>query len=723
MTIIINLVLILLGSSLAIMTSRFQFFSIPYFHTFFSVLYIFFIFLVLWRSHKKNKHYLKYLTLSFFPVYVVLFGAFYLLESDIKQIALAIISFGLLVFFLYMIEIALKSSIKKEIKLFKFENKLELTMVIVLGLVFTFLVLFGISKQALVDEPLWMFNHVEKYSDKIFSGDLRYSTPHDKPGVPIAILGSSALLKYPNPSELKKGIDSNTYLDLATSMRIPIALFICLIFPLFYLVSKQIFNYKTSLLIFASLSLSPLLIGISRIINPDALIWIFMPLTFLSFMLSIYKNNSKLIILTGLFFGSALLTKYIANIFFVFFIPIIFIYFILTISKSKEISLALRKALKVYFTVSLIAITEVFVFLPATWVNLKSLLVRTIWSQAFEPIWLPFVLSLIVIIYDVFFRKNSLIVNILIKLSSYKKIIMHLITLFFVFSVLFIFYTSHMHSIFDYTLSLTSPKSSVKNIGFLGTFFASFYVLYYGVSAFSLLGFVSGLVFMLKEKSKLAQSTIFSILLFIPFYFIGSTISGVLSVVRYQIALYPIFFVISGYGLYKLFSLFDKKYFPALTLFYVGILSISLWQVVPYYSSFNSALLPKDDILNVKDIGDGSYQVAQYLNNLDNAKDLIVWSDKRGVCYVFIGKCSSSVDISKFARENAEFDYFVASTTKANLMTRKIKRELRRKNVPKNPLPLLDLYNSNNSLKSEFEIILGTNKYNKIKVINSKDLN
>ncbi len=720
MTIIINLVLIFFGTSLAIMTSKFHFFNIPYFHTFFIILYILSIILVLWRSYKKKISYLKYLTLSFFPVYVVLFTIFNILDSAIKQLTLAIISFGLFISLIYIIKkllLNISENSKKALFFLKPFKKIEFFTILTFTLIFFIVSLHGISKQALVDEPLWLFEHVERYSERIMTGDLRYSTPHDKPGVTIAILSSVALLKYPNPSELKNAINTYTYIDLATRMRIPIVIFASLILPLFYLVFRQLFNVQISVLSYVAISVSPLLIGLTRTINPDALLWIFMPLSLLFFILSIHTNNRKIIIITGLIFGFAILTKYIANIFFVFFIPIIFLYLIL-ISKKTIILSVLKNLLKTYFTISLIAILLVFSFLPAIWVYPKSLLTRTIWSQAFEPIWLPFILFVIMLIYDIFFHRNSFTIRILDTILIYRKKIISIISYFFILSIAFVLITSQSHTIFDYQLSATSPKSSVTNTGFLGTFFGSFYVLLYGISTFSLIGLISAFFFIKKESCSLIKISILSISIFIPFYYIGSTMSGVFSTIRYQIVLYPLVFIISSYGLYKLFSYFDKKYFPALLLLYTGLLSLSLWQTSPHYQSYNNFLLPKDDILNIKDMGDGSYQAAEYLNNLKDAKNLTIWADKRGVCYAFIGNCTTTLDLKRIEKDNIKFDYFVTSRTKKNLISRKYLRELRKKNTPKNTINFKELYDEKKII-AEHEIQLGINKSNKIRIINS----
>ena len=78
---------------------------------------------------------------------------------------------------------------------------------------------------------------------------------------------------------------------------------------------------------------------------------------------------------------------------------------------------------------------------------------------------------------------------------------------------------------------------------------------------------------------------------------------------------------------------------------------------------YASELLPKKYSIDLKGMGEGSYEAAQYLNSLPNADELHTWSDKQGVCTFFIGTCHTSLN-KKFFEQN-EFDYFVVSSDRA----------------------------------------------------------
>ena len=96
---------------------------------------------------------------------------------------------------------------------------------------------------------------------------------------------------------------------------------------------------------------------------------------------------------------------------------------------------------------------------------------------------------------------------------------------------------------------------------------------------------------------------------------------------------------------------------------YPSIILISAWSLFasrPFYFSYASDLLPKKYILNLKDMGDGSYEAAQYLNSLPDAEKLTIWSDKGAVCETFAGRCI--VSFKKNDVRDKNFDFLVIST-------------------------------------------------------------
>ncbi|EKE11938.1 MAG: hypothetical protein ACD_14C00064G0003, partial [uncultured bacterium] len=102
-----------------------------------------------------------------------------------------------------------------------------------------------------------------------------------------------------------------------------------------------------------------------------------------------------------------------------------------------------------------------------------------------------------------------------------------------------------------------------------------------------------------------------------------------------------------------------KHSFAIFSLFIVLLSSISLIASKPFYLSYASSLLPKENYLDVKDMGPGSYESAQYLNSLPDAENLTIWTDKKGVCNFFKGSCYG--DLSYDELEGVSLDYVVVS--------------------------------------------------------------
>jgi hypothetical protein len=181
----------------------------------------------------------------------------------------------------------------------------------------------------------------------------------------------------------------------------------------------------------------------------------------------------------------------------------------------------------------------------------------------------------------------------------------------------------------------------------------------------ALIGFIVALALSLRKKwiESYEAKIVFFFSLFILFYYLASTVNSVVATVRYQITLYPLAFIISAIGLSHIFSLEKiKKHIPSiLSIALIVVLSVgSLLSVRPFYFAYTSALLPEKYFVNLKDMGDGSYEAAMYLNNLPNPELLTVWSDKGAVCAVFKGKCV--IGFTDKRLKGVSFDYVVVSS-------------------------------------------------------------
>jgi hypothetical protein len=314
-----------------------------------------------------------------------------------------------------------------------------------------------------------------------------------------------------------------------------------------------------------------------------------------------------------------------------------------------------------------ISLVTFFVLYPATWVNPKILLEGTFLSQAFRTTWPLFVGLIVFILVDTFLFKEKLTQWILNTFSKYHRLLVRSVAGLFLLGIAITLLNTYTGMwIFDTVATLASPKGTSHSL-FISAdkIIADIYSLIFGISPMALIGFIVALALSLRKKwiESYEAKIVFFFSLFILFYYLASTVNSVVATVRYQITLYPLAFIISAIGLSHIFSLEKiKKHIPSiLSIALIVVLSVgSLLSVRPFYFAYTSALLPEKYFVNLKDMGDGSYEAAMYLNNLPNPELLTVWSDKGAVCAVFKGKCV--IGFTDKRLKGVSFDYVVVSS-------------------------------------------------------------
>ncbi len=612
------------------------------------------------------------------------------------------------------------------------------TPVTIIFLAIVMLVHFGfgfyhLGKAAYVDERLWTYSNekrIEKYWNNILEMDWKHTRPSDKPGVTLAFISGPSLL-FTTPSDFKDEItDKQSFESMFFAMRLPILLFSTFALLIFYHILGKLFNPKISILSTTFIGLSSILLGVSRIINPDALSWIFIPLTLLAYFTFLKTKNIKWVYATGFLLGLGLLTKYIANLLFPFFLITLITFPFFFEHTKKELRQYLRFSFSSVGIITLISLITFYIFYPGTWVKMDRLLIGTIWSQPFEPVWKIFVLTILALILDYFFNRSSILLWITLQIQKIRKFFVYLIPLIFlitIFSTIYFVYISPQTINFEHILS--SPKTALLNDNFttpLYAFVTSFYVLIFGIIPITLVGTIITLLSFFSKKLKATpfqQSTLWHLCLFIILFYVGSIFSTTIPTVRYQIILYPLIFILSAFGLHQIYNIFftQKKsiiFYTFVTIIIIGS-SYLLYTLKPFYFSFNNPLLPKNYLINPKDMGDGNYEVAEYLNSLPNATGLSVWSDKRGVCTFFVGDCVSVIRKADFIENGPDYDYYVISKGReARTVDLSRGYSQMRKDYP---VRLDILYTENPG--STFELNPGNRKANYIKVIPKENTN
>ncbi len=548
---------------------------------------------------------------------------------------------------------------------------------------YAFFALHGITRFAAVDEPLWLFQRIPKTFHNLEDLNWHGTAVSDKPGATVAYVAGLgyALGENPKAYEPKKGpgrTDTPTrpIEPLYAAFRTPVAVFTAFSLLFFYFLAERLFGRSTALLATAFIGTAPLLIGISRIVNPDSLLWVFAPLSVMAFLFYQKSRSFWALLAAGVLLGLALLTKYVANLLFVFFLGLLVAeyWFRSPAEVRRGAADYVRRAALDFWLLILFALATILVLYPYAWVKPAVLLRATLLSQAFESVWPWFVGLLVLVFLDYRFRDGRTLDALLGFLGRFRSRIIGATSLVFAAAIVFVLVNvwSGMAWV-DFEAVLASPKTAFDSEGFFGVFISNFYPLVFGLSPLALACFSVSLGFLWwhRRSADWSMRVRWYLLLFIFFYYLGSTVNEVVAIARYQIMVYPLAYLIAALGALDV-ARFVVRRRPSLVflarpvgVLVLAVLLVSLVLVQPHYQAYASVLLPKQYQLDIKDMGTGSYEAAEYLNSLPGAEQLSIWTDKSGVCAFFHGAaCHNSFNFDVLA--NAGIDYVVVSSGRAS---------------------------------------------------------
>ncbi len=571
---------------------------------------------------------------------------------------------------------------------------------------------YRIQKEAYVDEALWIYSRIPKFWQNMSEADWKRTKRSDKPGVTLMYVTGIGLLDKEHLINCKKTCnDTQTLEIMLRNLRTPVLLMTALFIPLLFLLLNKLFNQKTALISITLIALSPILLGMSRIINPDAMLWTFTTGTILSYLVYLKNTSSnKFLYLSGILMGLALLTKYVANILFVFILALPFLNYIFT-KRKLIIAKYFKEQSLSYLQFIGISILTFSILYPTVWIRPYIILKGTIYSQAFSSTWPFFILLIAMLSTDIFIFNSLLLKKTLPFIRKHSLLLKKILAgIFVVISAVILLNVLIKQPFFNFSDILASPKSSHKSANPLFFFLTNFYPLLFGITPLALIAIFANSIKTIRQKNdprNNEQNVFFYFLLFIFLYYLASLFSGVAGTIRYQIMLYPIILIMAGISISH-FSKQLKNIFVVLLLL-LAILIYPLYKIKPYYISYVSSLLPQKYYLDHKDMGNGSYEAAMFLNSLPNAKNLSIWADKKGVCTFFVGKCIANVSTKRIQRD--DYDYYVVSSGREKMVSRQF---LLRKNKEARNIPYVNLlYSQNNYIHI---INLGNRPNNFIKI-------
>lgn len=662
-------------------------------NTFFYIAFVFLGFASLWACWKEfgrqTSLLIRELLIIYAPV-ACLFAIGITLSSNFHFLVSLAVGLYVISIFVYWSLMVIRQELEKQsliqepsssstFSVHHFHKKhgsFPLASVFFLTLLFFAFAATNLTRFAAVDEPLWMDGRITRFWKNLSERDLEKTNISDKPGITVA-LASGVGLFFVEPKEYRdtrfvysaKNADLDIR-DLYLAFRLPLLLVITAFLPCFYFLLVPLFGTTTALYSYAFIALSPLLIGMSKIVNPDALLWLFVPLSFLSLLVFNKKKTIGTLILSGIFLGLALLTKYVANFLILYFFGYIFLRYLLKQSADISFSDYLKQELRFFLLWLGTGLSVLYLLLPALWVEPARILSGTLLSQAFEKVAFLFIGLIVFILIDQYYWRARIMTVVMEYGRRAAWLMPRLIVGIFLLIVCIVLTNSMLGMPFmDFMSILASPKSTTQGNAFK-IFLTNFYPLLFGIPAIALLSVLIALfgIFLKNSSAIIYGKEMLAIVVFILLYFIGSTVNEVVLINRYQIVLYPLIGILAGIGFTLLMSRFkerfqllkqwDNRYH--IGFFFVSLcLCVILWRT-PFPLSYASVLLPPAYTIDIKDMGSGSYEAAEYLNNLPDAHNLVVWTDKRGVCKFFVGTCLDGFNFSEIPSN--ELDYVVIST-------------------------------------------------------------
>lgn len=458
------------------------------------------------------------------------------------------------------------------------------------------------------DEHYWLHNvesdRIHRYWSAVFDGDWKETRVNDKPGITLAWSSIPSMLLENNPKDvIVEKVNQHTIFnpdkvrEISLLYRLPILLISGFFSFYFFWILKRIVEDEWVALWSAILILlSPVLLGMSQIVNPDSLFWIFAVATIFTFLAYLKENRRKLAVLSGLFLGLALASKYVAIILFPFLFLMIAAYYLFNLREISpdEWPKRVRANLVAYVLIMLGAVAIFSVMMPAVFVEPKYLYEGTIGFPGMDMIfWSIMAITALTWIEARFNRGrwSKLIFEKLEPLKNYLPRIFYL-----VLAVLFVFilfnWLSH-NSLSDFT-NIQFDLKRHPNFGRLP------YLVKLVSEAlplvFSLTPTVLFLLLFLwiKEIARPGRHSLLIFLLssFMLVFYAAVIEQGLQVTIRYSIMLYPLVMVLASIALREIFFASREQDMEKRGYRWIFILILSGVIVTWFFSYIHEEVIP-----------------------------------------------------------------------------------------------------------------------------------
>lgn len=542
-------------------------------------------------------------------------------------------------------------------------------------LVFVLYILFGslhLAQFVTADEHYWLYERVPKYWNAWGDWELKKTFINDKPGVTLALVTGPALLVLSDTSDhcveqanrlYDCRVEDTTGLLLA--FRLPILLVNGFILVYLFFLLSRLFGPWVALFAATFTALSPFLIGMTQIVNPDALLWSTSAAALLSYFAVLKSGRREDIAMTILFTTLALLSKYTALVLFPAFALALFIRFVAAPKDLSHDRLSASLKVNVLRLASIAGASAVLVltFVPAFFLDRKYLTEYLATVPNKGILLFVFMPVALVLLGDILLFRSRLLLGCR-QIIRHATPFLHSIALFVLILLIAVITTRYvlpswgLYAIPFDIKDLTDARyhSSAPNV--FEAFFLEWNAILFSLPPILLVSLVILAILDLRKRSLTEAPTILALTLFALGFSMLLIHSNILATARYAIVLFPLLALLGAFGLSEIAqigTLRNREWRPAIAVFAIAASLVSLLAIYPFYANYANALLPRTAL--VADAwGYGGYEAANYLNALPNAAELTVWSDYYGVCEFFVGRCLTAYT---FNGNEIKPDYYI----------------------------------------------------------------
>ena len=519
--------------------------------------------------------------------------------------------------------------------------------------------LFGslhLTQFVTADEHYWLYERVPKYWNAWGDLELRKTFINDKPGVALALVTGPALLFLDDTSAHCVEQDNRLYdcqteetRALLLAFRIPILIANGLILVYLFFLLTRLFGSWTALFAATLTGLSPILIGMTQIVNPDALLWSTSAAALFSYLAVLRFGRLLDIVLTIAFTAFALLSKYTALILFPFFALALIVRFLTnhqTDASPEHSRATLRSDVSrlagIFLGSSLLLLTAV----PAFLLDRKYLVEYLATVPDKEVLLFVFAPIVLLFLADVYLFRGKFLF--LLRSSMFRFFpflrIVGVIALVLVFAVILARYLWPSWGIYAIPFDikdLTDARYHAAVPNAFESYFLEWNAILFSLTPIALASLILLGLWSLWKKPSAESPTMLVLALFALGFAAILVHSNVLATARYAIMLFPVLALLGGHGLSLMAGWIEdrgKSWRPGIAIIVIAASVASLVAIYPFYANYANVFLPRTAL--VADAwGYGGYEAAQYLNTLPDAESLTVWSDYYGVCEFFVGRC------------------------------------------------------------------------------------